>query len=121
MKDFPDTLKKKYRLNWSKFLFRILMLAGILVTILKFPGEMKVLEGMNFFRHFSVMHLFWLAWFWYMLEKLLPIKNCGRKALINIEKPAISQYRNLMGYRLIRTINDRQTGEQDGYLQLGCW
>ena len=75
MKDFPDTLKKKYRLNWSKFLFRILMLAGILVTILKFPGEMKVLEGMNFFRHFSVMHLFWLAWFWYMLEKLLPIKN----------------------------------------------
>lgn len=75
MKDFPDTLKKKYRLNWSKFLFRILVLAGILVTVLKFPGEMKVLEGMNFFRHFSILHLFWLAWLWYMLEKLLPIKN----------------------------------------------
>ena len=75
MKDFPDTLKKKYRLNWSKFLFRILVLAGILVTALKFPGEMKVLEGMNFFRHFSILHLFWLAWLWYMLEKLLPIKH----------------------------------------------
>lgn len=72
MAKLPEQLEKKYRQNWRKFWFRILMLAGILITVFKFPEELKVLEGMEFFRHFSVLHVYWLLWVWYMLEKLLP-------------------------------------------------
>lgn len=115
MKDFPDTLKKKYRLNWSKFLFRILMLAGILVTILKFPGEMKVLEGMNFFRHFSVMHLFWLAWFWYMLEKLLPIKKLRSKGADKYRKAGYQPIQESDGAQ-IDPVHKRQTDRRAGWV-----
>lgn len=75
MKTLPEQLKRKYELNWSKFVFRILVLAGILIIVFNFPEEMKVLEGMEFFRHFSVLHVFWMLWLWYMLEKLLPIRD----------------------------------------------
>lgn len=75
MKNIPEKIKKQYRNYWVKFGFRVLVLLVTVWIAVFRPEELTVLEGMNFFRHFSVLHLLWLLWAWYMLEKLLPSRN----------------------------------------------
>lgn len=75
MRNVPEKIKKQYRSYWMKFGFRILVLLVTVWIAVFRPEELKVLEGMNFFRHFSVLHLLWLLWAWYMLEKLLPLPD----------------------------------------------
>lgn len=75
MKGIPENIKKQYYRNWVKFGFRILVLFGVVWVAVACPEELTVLEGMNFFQHCSVLHLLWLMWAWYMLEKLLPLRS----------------------------------------------
>jgi hypothetical protein len=58
-----------------KFWLRIVWFLFILGVTTVQPESIDVLEGMNFFRHFSVLHILWAFWMWYMIEKLLPLKN----------------------------------------------
>jgi hypothetical protein len=39
------------------------------------PEIFTVLEGMNFFREFSVLHLLWVIWVWDMIQQIIPTKN----------------------------------------------
>lgn len=39
------------------------------------PSAFDVLEGMNFFGKFSVLHLFWGIWMFDMVLQIIPIKN----------------------------------------------
>lgn len=39
------------------------------------PEQFAVLEGMNFFREFSWLHLLWLVWVMDMLPQILPYPN----------------------------------------------
>lgn len=75
MEHVSEKTKQLYHIYWVRFGFRILVCAGVVWIALTRPEELTVLEGMNFFRHFSVLHLLWLLWAWYMLEKLLPRRN----------------------------------------------
>lgn len=75
MNNFPEKTIKLYKRYWVKFGLRILVLIAMVWIVLFHPEELKVLEGMNFFRHFSVLHIVWALWAWYMLEKLLPLNN----------------------------------------------
>ena len=39
------------------------------------PEQFTVLEGMNFFREFSLLHLLWLVWMADMIQQVIPLKN----------------------------------------------
>lgn len=39
------------------------------------PEEYDILEGMNFFKRFSVLHILWAVWVIDMIQQLIPIKN----------------------------------------------
>ena len=51
----------------------IIFLLGIGCYIL-FPEQFLVMEGMNFFRKFSVLHLLWIVWVLDMLYQVIPAK-----------------------------------------------
>ena len=51
----------------------VLILCGIACFI--YPQIYHVLEGMNFFKEFSVLHLLWVIWLIDMVYQIIPIKN----------------------------------------------
>ena len=51
----------------------VLIFCGLLCAAA--PEEFQILEGMNFFREFSVLHLLWLIWVADMVYQIIPIRN----------------------------------------------
>ena len=49
----------------------------ILCTILWIadPAEFAILEGMNFFRSLSPLHLLWVVWVMDMVQQIIPLRN----------------------------------------------
>jgi hypothetical protein len=39
------------------------------------PEQFHVLEGLNFFRDFALLHLLWAVWVLDMIQQIIPIKN----------------------------------------------
>ena len=64
--------RKRYVL---RLIGRILVLLGCGVLCLTAPEQFAVLEGMNFFRRFSLLHLLWIIWVMDMFFQIIPIKN----------------------------------------------
>ena len=63
----------------KKYIFRLVFRCMVLVActagvILK-PEAFDILDGMNFFRRFSVLHLLWLIWIMDMVQQIIPVKN----------------------------------------------
>lgn len=64
--------RKKYIM---RLIFRCAVLLACITGYILTPGKFSVLEGMNFFREFSVLHLLWLVWVVDMVQQIIPIKN----------------------------------------------
>ena len=64
--------RKKYVL---RLIFRCLMLLFCADRVLVYPEQFAVLEGMNFFRGFSWLHILWVIWVIDMVQQIVPIKN----------------------------------------------
>ena len=64
--------RKRYIL---RLIGRCLVLVACAVTGLCCPEIYDVLEGMDFFSGFSVLHLLWLVWVADMVLQIVPIKN----------------------------------------------
>lgn len=75
MKQGSEELRKRYQWYLVKFGLRILILAVVIGIVIFYPEELDVLEGMKFFQHVSVLHILWVLWVWYILEKLLPLRR----------------------------------------------
>ena len=73
------------------------------------PAEFEILEGMNFFRRFSVLHLLWAVWVADMVQQIIPIKNKlplgSMKLFANRFKPIRDRinYEALRDYIIITT------------------
>ena len=65
-------LKKNYII---RFVLRIAIFIASVVLYFVAPEQFDVLDGMNFFRKFSVFHILWGIWLVDMLCQLIPIKN----------------------------------------------
>ena len=52
----------------------VIFLACLIMSFVK-PQEFGVLEGMEFFKSFSVLHLLWGIWVFDMILQIIPIKN----------------------------------------------
>ncbi len=64
--------RKRYFL---RLIGRIAVLAACLILCFVSPGEFDLLEGRNFFKKFSVLHLLWCVWVGDMIFQIIPIKN----------------------------------------------
>ena len=64
--------RKKYIVRLIvRFLILLLSIAGYLLK----PEAFDILEGMNFFSGFSVLHILWAVWVFDMIQQIIPIKN----------------------------------------------
>ena len=63
---------KKYMV---RFVGRILILAAAVLLYIFHPASFSVLDGMNFFRQFSILHLLWLLWMVDMILQLVPARG----------------------------------------------
>ena len=67
-----SVMRKKYivRLILRSVIF---ILCG--VACFAYPESFWVLEGMNFFRGFTVLHILWAIWVIDMIQQIIPVKN----------------------------------------------
>lgn len=65
-------MRKKYML---RFVGRVLVLLAAILLYLLHPQSFAVLEGMNFFRQFSLLHLLWLLWVIDMVLQMIPSRR----------------------------------------------
>ena len=63
----------------KKYIARLILRCMILVLCVGayfiYPEGFWILEGMNFFRGFSVYHILWVIWVIDMIQQIIPIKN----------------------------------------------
>ena len=66
--------KTRKRYMW-RLAGRIVILVLCLLAWIKAPETYALLEGMNFFRALSPLHLLWAVWVGDMILQIIPIKN----------------------------------------------
>lgn len=88
-----------YRRYFAEFWLRIAVLVFVIVTTIIYPKQLEVLEGMKFFQHLSVLHILWLLYLWYMLEKLLPLKNRKPKGCMKYQKSEFQPTKEYMAWQ----------------------
>ncbi len=59
----------------ARFVLRVLILVAAVLLYLLHPVSFRVLEGMDFFRRFSLLHLLWLGWVGDMVLQLIPARK----------------------------------------------
>ena len=64
--------RKRY---FTRLVMRCAVLILCTVLCVRSPEEFAVLEGMNFFRRFSLLHLLWAVWVVEMIQQIIPVKN----------------------------------------------
>lgn len=65
-------IRKRY---WMRLVGRCLIfIIGIVMCIMT-PEKFQILDGMNFFKGISELHLLWLCWVVDMVLQIVPIKN----------------------------------------------
>ena len=71
-KSVVSPLRKRYI---ARLVGRCVVFAVCIFLFFLAPNEFKILDGMNFFKQFSVFHILWGIWLVDMICQLVPIKN----------------------------------------------
>ena len=64
--------RKKYTV---RLILRCMILVLCIGAYFVYPESFWILEGMNFFRGFSMFHILWVIWMIDMIQQILPVKN----------------------------------------------
>ena len=98
--------RKRY---FARLIGRIIIFIICLAVCLKQPEYFSVLEGANFFRSFTALHLLWLVWVFDMLLQIIPVKNKvplgSQKLFANRFRPIVEKinYQALRNYIIFTT------------------
>ena len=65
-------IRKRYI---CRLVFRCIVFVASLVFCLVRPQDFTILNGMEFFRQFSLLHVLWAIWMLDMFQQVIPIKN----------------------------------------------
>ena len=93
-------IRKRYMLRLAARCI-VLILCGILCAA--DPSEFDILEGMNFFRRFSLLHLLWAVWVADMIQQIIPVKN---KVALGSQKLFANRFRPIrekINYEALRS------------------
>ena len=58
-----------------RLILRCMIFIACTIGVVCNPSGFEILNGMGFFREFSVLHLLWLVWMMDMIQQIIPIKN----------------------------------------------
>ena len=86
----------------ARLVGRCIILLACFILCFKAPTVFSVLEGKNFFREFSVLHLLWLVWMADMFLQIIPIKN---KVALGSQKLFANHFRPILekvNYKALR-------------------
>lgn len=68
----PSRIRKIYT---ARLVGRVLIFIAAVLLIIAAPEQFDILNGMNFFKEFSLLHLLWIVWLFDMLWQVIPAKN----------------------------------------------
>ena len=87
----------------TRLVLRCVVLVLCAALALFAPEEFAILEGMNFFRRFSLLHLLWAVWVGDMVLQIIPIRN---KVPLGSQKLFANRFRpirNKINYEALRS------------------
>ena len=111
--------KTRKRYVW-RLAGRIVVLALCLLAWIKAPQTYDILEGMNFFRTLSPLHLLWAVWVGDMILQIIPIKN---KVPLGSQKLFANRFRPIrekINYESLRSYVISTTRAAYGVFLLWC-
>ncbi|MBE6623763.1 MAG: hypothetical protein E7621_06240 [Ruminococcaceae bacterium] len=68
------TISKLKKLYITRLVLRCFVFAFFLFLYIKNPEQFDVLNGMNFFKEFSFLHILWIVWIIDMIVQIVPSK-----------------------------------------------
>ena len=68
-------MSKIRKVYFTKLVSRITILIASIILYFYSPNQFEVVEGVNFFKKFSVFHLLWGVWVYDMVSQLFPVNN----------------------------------------------
>ena len=80
-------MRKRYM---ARLVLRCIVLFLCILLCVIAPEEFDILDGMNFFRRFSLLHLLWAAWVIDMLEQIIPV---GKMVPLGSQKLFAARFR----------------------------
>ena len=86
-KQKTSAIRRKYIF---KLAGRCIVLAACIWLFMKEPGQFAILNGMNFFTEFSVLHLLWAIWMMDMIFQIVPV---GKQIPLGSQKHFLSRLR----------------------------
>lgn len=95
-------MSKTRRRYIARLVGRIIVLVICAVLCFIDPDSFEILNGMNFFKEFSLFHLLWLIWVADMLLQIIPIKS---KIALGSQKLFANRFRPIMekiNYKALR-------------------
>ena len=92
--------RKRYIL---RLVLRCLVFIACAVMCFTAPEEFEILEGLNFFREASVLHLLWLVWVADMFLQIVPIRNKVPLGSMKLFKNRFKPIRDRINYEALRS------------------
>ena len=92
--------RKRYIL---RLIARIMVFIACAFLCFTAPEEFEVLEGLNFFREFSILHLLWLVWVADMILQIVPIRNKVPLGSMKLFKNRFKPIRDRINYEALRS------------------
>jgi len=68
-------MSKVRKVYFARLVGRIIVFVLSVILFIFRPNEADILDGMNFFKRFSVLHILWLIWIIDMIHQLMPVKK----------------------------------------------
>ena len=90
-----EPMSKVRKVYFARLIGRIVVLIACAVLFLFRPDEADILDGMNFFKRISSLHILWIIWMVDMIHQLIPVKKYmalgSQKQFKNRFKPIVEK------------------------------
>ena len=92
--------RKKYFL---RLIFRCIVLLACIAGYVCAPEYFVILEGMNFFGEFSLLHILWIIWVIDMVQQIVPVKNKLPLGSMKLFANRVRPIREKINYEALRS------------------
>lgn len=87
----------------ARLVLRSLVFATCLLLFVFKQSEFNILQGLNFFKGFSVFHLLWITWVIDMILQLVPVKDTVPLGSQKLFKHRFRPIRDKINYKALRS------------------
>ena len=95
-----SVMRKNYIL---RLVIRCIIFIACVAMYLTRRDVFQILEGMNFFGSFSVLHLLWVIWVLDMIQQIIPVKNKLPLGSMKLFSSRFRPVREMVNYEALRS------------------